>query len=261
MTLKSMEFQIGIRKHNNEFLYENSSLIKDFLFIKNPRKYWLADPFIINYNGKHLLFAEAATKRAWKGEIFFAEIDPNRINSVKWKKCLKKDFHLSFPNVFLKNNTLYMMPETNEDNCISIYECVSINDTIVWSDNNIVLNNIKSVDSVFIDDYLITYNISNDVYKLQLYSLKNMLFLSELIDEKSKFRPAGRIIASGDNLIFPSQDCESGYGDGLIFNKLSINDSKMEINEFLEIDYKLLNKIFNVDRFKGIHTYNCDDTY
>ena len=261
MKLKSMEFQIGIRKHKGIFLYNNPGLIKDFLFIKNPHKYWLADPFIININGKHFLFAEAATKSAWKGEIVFAEIKSDKINSVKWKKCLKKDFHLSFPNVFLTGNTLCMMPETNEDNCVSIYECNSFENDVVWSDKKIVLSHIQSVDSVALEDYLITYNISGELYKLQFYSLTNRKLLFEIPDLDSKLRPAGKVIISNNILIYPSQDCEREYGGGLIFNQLLIDNDSIEINKFVELDSNFLNAAFNSKRFTGIHTYNSDDEY
>lgn len=261
MKLKSMEFQIGIRKHKGNFLYNNPKLIEEFIFIKNPHKYWLADPFIININGKHFLFAEAATKSAWKGEIVFAEIKPDKINSVKWKKCLKKDFHLSFPNVFLISNTLCMMPETNEDNCVSIYECNSFENNVAWSDKKIVLNDIQSVDSVSFEDYLITYNISDALYKLQFYSLTNRNLLFEIPDKEYKLRPAGNVISSSKCLIFPSQDCKSEYGGGLIFNQLLINNDSIEINKLVELDSNFLNAAFNSKRFTGIHTYNSDDEY
>lgn len=261
MKIKTMEFQLCIRKHNNAFLYENKELISDFVFIKNPKFHWLADPFIINIKNKHYLFVEAATKISWKGKLIYTEINPNNINKCKWKKCLKKDFHLSFPNVFIKDNELYMLPETSGDNSLAVYKCAN-NDFSSWKKEQTLIEGKTLVDTVFFNDYFVSYNISQNSFSLELYSKSSKELLDSIVDEGLTLRPAGKIFYTKHNdYVFVSQDCTFEYGCGLIFNKFSTENNKMIIRKDFEIDYKNLNKAFKRNNIVGIHTYNFDDTY
>ncbi len=261
MKIKTMEFQIGIRPHNGSFLYKDVNLISKFIFIKNPLGYWLADPFVIRVSEKHYLFAEAATKLKWKGKLVYAEINPFRPNKLKWKVCMKEKNHLSFPNVFLIEDTLFMLPETSEGNFLSVYKNIGDLSSLKWKKEKSYIIGKKLVDSIFIDNYIVTYNISNTDYCLELYSKGAAQLIDSICDSDYKLRPAGRFIETEDELIFVSQNCLREYGEGLIFNSFSIVDNQMIINKKFEINYVDLNKVFGKKNYVGIHTYNFDDKY
>lgn len=262
MKIKTLEFQIGIREHNGSFLYNDVGRIALFRFIKNPVLYWLADPFIININGKHFIFAEAAKKLTWKGKLVYSEINEKNPLSLKWKTCLKKDFHLSFPNVFIHSNSLYLMPETNEDNTLSIYKNINnLEPPFKWEKCCTLIKNKKLVDTIIYGEYLVSYDISNSCFKLELYSNHHTL-LDAIEDHDLSLRPAGNIIYKNDNkTILLTQNCKNEYGEGIIFNSFEIKDSKMSIEPLFEVNSSFLNAVFSRKIFSGIHTYNFDDKY
>lgn len=42
-----------------------------------------------------------------------------------FKEVLNENFHLSYPNVFEYDGSIYMLPETFESNQLRLYKCVS----------------------------------------------------------------------------------------------------------------------------------------
>src|SRR5262249_43618334 len=66
-------------------------------------------------------------------------------------------------------------------------------------------------------------------------------------------RPAGRILVVGDRLLRPAQDCEAGYGTGLVW--LEIDELTPHQYREREISRWPGNALRNAD---GIHTFNRD---
>lgn len=92
-----------------------------FSFVKPSRKYWYADPMLLDYKDATYVYAEQFDRLKKKGNIAVARIDETgRIG--KWKTVLSDSFHFSFPNVFLYKNDYYMIPETSEDKSVRIYK-------------------------------------------------------------------------------------------------------------------------------------------
>ncbi len=261
MRFKSLEFQIGIRVHKNRYFFKDTSLIKDFCFIKNPRNYWLADPFVINIGDKHYIFAEAARKTNWRGKLVYSEINEENLKKCKWKTCLLEDYHLSFPNVFTDTEGLHVIPESSESKALYRYNLISQqNKKITFGKKEILKNNVQFVDSIFYKEYLITYNIESLPYKLQMFAKDGNHLIDEIVDSRQHLRPAGNIITDITD-IFVSQDCEAEYGQGIIFNRIMIKNGRLNIKPLLEVDASLLNKELKQKIFTGIHTYNFDDKY
>lgn len=261
MNIKSQEFQLAIRDIKNGLpLYNCKNELVKFSFIKNPLLRWLADPFLFELDGKHYIFAESASRITGKGKLIYCEIDLNNIAKCKWKKCMDKKFHLSFPNVYVQNGSIFMLPETYQDNCLAKYVLKEKNDLSSWAKSTEIVSDKMLVDTVLFGDNYITYDISSEVYSLRLLS-SNGDFLDQINDTKLSLRPAGKIFVDNDKTIFVSQNCKDLYGCGLFFNYLSVNKNKMEINAFCSIDFQDLNFIFNKKNFVGIHTYNFDSKF
>ena len=261
MSIKSFEFQVAIRRHHNTFLYQDKKHLQDFILIKNPLLYWLADPFVVEINGLHYLFVEAANRITGKGKLIYTILESKSLNRCKWKKCLKEKYHLSFPNLFIDNDYLKMIPETHQNSCISVYES-SLNKKTFnnWSIDKTYVSNIECVDTIFLKNYLITYNISNPHYRLELYSLDGKCLFS-CFDTELTLRPAGKILYNNNHTIYVSQNCKHGYGSGIIFNYIDISRRTIYLKPFLQIDYNDLNIVFNNNIYNGIHTYNKDSEY
>lgn len=261
MNIKSYEFKLAIRRiQDNAYLYKDKNLLKEFKFIKNPFTRWLADPFVVEINNRHYIFAESASRITGKGKLIYTEINEKEINKCHWKTCLKEKFHLSFPNVSFENGKIEMIPETYQDNCIANY-VLKDDKQFSWVKNNDVVSNVKCVDTIKINEGYISYDISANTFALKFLSEDGKV-IDSMPDRNMSLRPAGKMFLDGTKRILVTQNCSTIYGEGLFFNEFNLEKgSKIKLDSFQAIDYKDLNSIFNVSYYVGIHTYNFDSKY
>ena len=237
-----------------------------FKVIENPKWAWAADPFLIKYNEKIMLFAELYLfKSERNGVIGYCEWNGQKFG--EWKVSMDKHWHLSYPNVWVENGKLYMCPESNQLEEIAIYELVSLPDK--WIKKRILLMNGRYADSTFLDyggeQYLFTYKhneFSNIEGKLLMYKVtKDGVTMPHLIsDDIKKARPGGNFFWNYGKLIRVSQNCEDEYGKELVFSEvLSV------CPEFKEKTIRRVKpnnvKIENNKNYIGIHTYNRLDNF
>ena len=118
--------------------------LNDSITIKNKPKKFLADPFVVNNQGRDICFLEEYSYETKKGHISAYELLDN--SYVDLGIVLEEHFHLSFPYIFEYDNKFYMCPETAEKNDIRIYE--SMNFPFQWKLKNILISDISAADSV-----------------------------------------------------------------------------------------------------------------
>ena len=51
-----------------------SSFDKDYTIIKLPKRYWIADPFLLRHDNKTFLFCEMMDRKVSHGKIGYAEL-------------------------------------------------------------------------------------------------------------------------------------------------------------------------------------------
>ena len=91
-----------------------------FRFLSAPRGFAWADPHLVDYQGRTLLFAEELkVDTAASGKIVCLEIDTG--GSVANRMvCVDRPYHLSFPQVFRYGGEYFMMPESMMDGTIQL---------------------------------------------------------------------------------------------------------------------------------------------
>lgn len=225
-----------------------------------------ADPFLFVYNKELYLFFE---EKNCVGKGFLKMTKSKDL--INWTKpiiVLKENFHLSFPFVFSMNGKVYMMPETNENNCIAIYEAIdeslssfSLKKKIIElaPHDDITLS---FVDSSFVEKdgicYLMTTIKRNEEYSLELYYADSLMgeFVkhpcSPLCVSNKYGRNGGRIQSYDGSLYRFSQDCFDSYGNNITVHRINrISETEYEEEVFIE------NLIPNKDPFKiGGHQFN-----
>lgn len=259
MNFKSRDYCVFYRLRNNDLVFENKKLLKNFSAIKNPFGKWCADPFPITINNKTYIFSELASNFSRKGNIAICCIDDKK---PKWKICFKPKFHISFPNVFFINDELFGVPETFEDKTVALYKINKNN--FKWEKERVLFNTAFSVDSIF-DKNNLNYLLSYDGFSeasMKILSLRKFKKPNEIIknisDTDLKLRPAGNIFNYENKLIFPSQNCSKNYGDGIIFNELIVKNDFL-IEPIFEIDHFDIKKFLKIKNCVGCHTYNFND--
>lgn len=242
---------------------EVSTAFYQFNRIIPPKDRIWADPFIVYRNNKYYIFIEELLYSTNKGHIAVIEMDEMG-NYEKPFPVLEKDYHLSYPNIFELEGTLYMIPETKENKTIELYRCVNFPDN--WKFESNLMENISAVDTtIYFKDRF--YWMFTNIRRNEGASSHDELFLyysedlfsgnwkyhpkNPIISDVRKARPAGKIFEHEGTIYRPSQDCSRHYGYGLNLNKIEILNSE---------DYKevLVDKAlpdWDAD-LKGIHTFN-----
>ena len=130
---------------------------KNSIFLKNPKNHFLADPFLLTEDNKNYCFVEDYDIKKSKGSICVYEISNNEVINIG--VALEESFHLSFPYLFKHDSKIYMLPETNENNDIRLYE--SIEFPLQWRLARIIKSNIQAVDSMIFQHNKLWWLFSN----------------------------------------------------------------------------------------------------
>lgn len=257
-------FTIAIRKKREKNLFRQDKFIPDFI-TPASRERWVADPMLIDANGKTYLFYESVLGD--KGHIEVAEVREDC--TVGESKIILQDVcHYSYPFVFSYKGEWYMIPESSADNEVRLYKSVHFPEQ--WMMRAVLLHG-KAVDTtVFEQDgqlYLITFFLGEKsekviphAYELELSDdnicLQEMKW--ETYDEL-RVRGAGPFIMTDHGLIRPAQiNQEQRYGDGLVFYKVSTED---EYNEKRICEINAINLKVSGYYVDGLHTYCSSDRF
>tara|TARA_R110002111_G_scaffold110212_5_gene169533 strand:- start:6273 stop:7922 length:1650 start_codon:yes stop_codon:yes gene_type:complete len=211
-----------------------------FKRIVPPKDRFWADPFVYEKNDNYYIFIEELLYKENKGKISVIEID-EKGNYTAPKTIIEKDYHLSYPFLFEEDNSLYMIPETSENNTIELYKCIDF--PLKWELSKVLINNVSAVDTTILkhsNKYWLFCNIKENEGASSLDEL--FLFYSDsllgewtnhpcnpIISDVSQSRPAGNVFEENGKLYRPSQDSSKNYGYGIKIN---------EIIELTETSYK-----------------------
>lgn len=233
---------------------------RKFVLLPNPSYAWAADPFLVKYREKIYLFAELFLYRSERnGVIGYCEYQNGQFG--EWTVTMDRHWHLSYPNVFVHDDKLYMCPESYQREDVSIYELQEFPDR--WKKVVTLIDNEKCADSTFFryegESYLFTFKPSFHQYggQLFLYHIKDGSIIGEqyISDNKISARPGGNVLYIDGKYFRVSQDCSSGYGCGLVFSEIR--------NVWPKYEESIVKRVSADDilgscqgKYIGIHTYN-----
>ena len=186
--------------------WKNPTLSKSMI-IKNPKNSFLADPFVIKYNNKTVIFVEDYSFKNRKGKISAYEI-----NSKSYKKLgtvIEEEFHLSYPFLIEDKEDLFMVPETHQTKDIRIYRCTEF--PLKWKLHKILISDIGAVDTnifKFNNKYWLFTNL--DTSNSSDYSSELHIFYADNI-ESSEWKPHAL-----NPVIFDSKKARNG---GMIYSE------------------------------------------
>ncbi len=231
-----------------------------FHLIPNPPFGWCADPFLVEYKSHIYLFAEIYLYKSERnGVIGYCEYRNGEFG--EWVVTMDKHWHLSYPNVFVHNDNLYMCPESYQREEIAVYRLIEFPDK--WRKVKTLIENGMYVDTTFLEMYDATYLFTFEpafsryggkllLYKFQGERMSQPLCITE---DVSKARPGGNLIRNGERIIRVSQNSLNGYGCGLVFNEVDALWPEYKEHELKRIFPKDI-PIESRREFLGVHTYN-----
>lgn len=249
-------WNIAYRDYTEEDSVVNASKKTKFNILKATKRFWYADPFLFEKDGKTYLFVEMFDNTTEIGVIGCSEYIDGKFTEPE--VVLQERFHLSFPYVFEKDGKILMMPETHEDNCIQLYEAVDFPKK--WKKLCVVVKDIDAVDTVIENDCFIASVICPEKdmsIDLCVYDkCGNEMPYSPVYKHRLDKRGAGMCFTHKNTRLRPAQSCENGvYGGKIIFYKINQCDSDGYFEEkFSEITPENID-VPELKNLNGIHTY------
>lgn len=246
-----MHWQIAYRTERNA----------PFCLVDNPPYAWAADPFLVEYRGKIYLFAELFLYRSERnGVIGYCRYENGRFG--KWRISMDEHWHLSYPNVFVRNGELFMCPECWQKNEVGIYRLTGFPDK--WEQTGCLFHNARYVDTTFLEQdgeqYIFTFapDFVGDKGRLLLFLEKkdgSVTGPQVITSDISLARPGGNIIRQDGKWFRVSQNCQNSYGEGLVFSEIDSLWPEYKEHAVRRIFPKDLN-IETKKKVLGVHTYN-----
>jgi hypothetical protein len=239
-----------------------STSFSRFKKIIPPKDRFWADPHVFFKDDIYYIFVEEYLFRQKKGHISLIEMQ----QSGKYSdpiKVLEEPFHMSYPNIFENNGTLFMIPETQQAQSINLYECTDF--PTKWKHRETLFDSVEAVDSTILfhkNKWWLFTNIveprgTENYNELSLFYSDNPLSrdwhchpLNPIISDIKTARSAGRIFKQNDILYRPSQCCNPYYGYGIKINEIiSLTEKEYQEKEIAFIEPKWEKKL------KGTHTF------
>jgi len=183
---------------------------------------FVADPFMLRRDHTWYMFFEVMNSETKLGEIGLATSN----DALTWtydRIVLEEPFHLSYPHVFEWQNEYYMIPEMLRADAVGLYK--ALNFPYDWTQVAELLEGKHADPSLlrFNDRWwLFTCSPPYQHDTLKLYFADELTGpwtehpKSPLIqNDKSRARPAGRILKLGKRLFRLAQDCALRYGSSV----------------------------------------------
>ena len=216
---------------------------QSFHDVPSPSGSQLADPFVVEDNGRNWLFVEEIPAPGAKGHLAVIELGKDGGFSEP-VSVLEKPYHLSYPFVFRDQGEFFMLPETSANHTIELYRATRF--PFEWKLHKVLFSNVRAVDTtpLFLDGiwYLLTTSAR--------HGHETFLFWSKALDGEWHYHPrnpicsdvrrargAGAIFRSHGTLIRPAQDCSMRYGYAIALNRvLTISPTDYQ-EELIEVIY------------------------
>jgi hypothetical protein len=223
------------------------------------RRYY-ADPFVLLREGIAHVFCEEVPFATGKGVISHFTIEADG-NASTPHPVLEQPYHLSYPFVFERDGTVWMIPESSANRTVELYRAERFPDR--WVKEGVLLDGILADDATLIerDGRFWLFAAVRDWQASSWEALG--LFHADaltgpwqahsgnpvLLDPTSA-RPAGALFTHQGQLIRPAQDCGRGYGTGLAFCRVD------RLDETGFAQSVLTRVVPRTRQVRGLHTYN-----
>jgi hypothetical protein len=249
---KRDRWSIGIFRYDRlEDLFTLQPLSQTFFHgeqgIRINRNYQavVADPFLITYGNYLHLFYEVKTDHG-HGRIFAKSM----ARDGQWQShgvVLNEPFHLSYPQVFVLNGKIFMLPESAQSGTVRLYEAIDF--PTRWCFNRTLINeDLRDPTLINTPEDGLYILATTKEYVLKMFHAKRIeqqfTDLNVAITNDPKIsRCAGSIIKMDNKYIRPAQDCSEDYGKKIHFQTIqSFSKSKFyEIPSGLDHQIPTLN--------------------
>ena len=203
--------------------------------IPDDGRRFYADPFLFVWEGRHWLFCEEYPYATGKGILSVAPLDADG-RAGAFRPILEAEGHLSWPQVFLHQGQIYMIPESAAANRVELWRATDF--PYGWVLDRVLIDGVRAHDPVLHvtpNGAFMLANVDDDGGSswdaLGLFHAPDLFGdwrahpRNPLIVDASSVRGASPIIPRGGELWRATQDCRTGYGDGLVLCRITRLDT------------------------------------
>lgn len=223
-----------------------------------PADRWFADPFILSVSESKIeLLVEEYVYSIKKGRIAKLTIDRTNYSLLRNDLVLELDTHLSFPAIIREGKHIYIYPENSDASNLCLYKYnVEENSCILMEK----LSDDPLADAICTSAFggkqllstVVPYQ-NGDTLGVFLFddNSKRYKWQYDVSFKEKIARNAGDIFLVDNRYYRAAQICNHGYGEGLSFQRLSVDDNK-------KIKLEEVARMYSPNpRFEiGMHTFN-----
>lgn len=253
--IRSYKWDLAIALTSEGHRYDASNW-NNFYIIKAPKGKWYADPFILDVTDDNIVvLVEEFTYSINRGRLAKLVIDKETYKIKQEKIILDLSTHLSFPAVLRLGGDVYLYPENSASGKSILYRYNPENDALVVVNT---LSKLPLTDAIMAEidgqNYLFATKIpTQNGNELTIYEstdkMGNYSPAQAITFADNTARSAGDIFVDNNRIIRPAQNCNGGYGVGLVFQEVTKDKNGKFIIKELFRQYPLKGYI-------GMHTYN-----
>ena len=227
--------------------------------IPNPKKHYLADPFVVSRSEGSYLFVEDFDLIKNKGAIRLYKVNNDEVEDLGI--IIEEAFHMSFPFIFEYDEEMYMCPETSESEEIRLYKCIDFPKK--WIFHSIAIKNINAVDTMIFNKDGYWWLFTNvDTSKVQEFCSELLIFYSHnplngnwIPHKKNPVIVNSGIARNGGILVDDKHHYRVAQRQGFLKYGESISVRKIDIlseDKYSESEFCTLNTNFDKSAI-GIH--------
>jgi hypothetical protein len=206
------------------------------------RNRFLADPFGAIIDGVPSAYCEEIDPTTTLGVILRLELSDGELKPAE--RMLEKSYHVSYPYVLEHEHEWYAIPESGENNEVSLYRLEDSGR--IWRKHAVLISGLRAVDStVFVHNgkFWLLCGVNDDApnYRLLLYHADALLGPWRpharnpvKVDIRSA-RPAGAPFMLDGALHRPAQDCTRKYGRRVSILRITAIDERNYEEELVAV--------------------------
>jgi hypothetical protein len=253
---------VGLRRSGTPLLADSpgrAGALPQFAFLPNPPGRFLADPFLVQHEGRTWLFVEDYGFDDRRGVISCGELLAD--GSVQGlRPCLERPHHLSYPSVFWHRGEAWMIPESEQHGTVDLYRAVDF--PYRWTHERTLLT-LRCVDPTpFRHDgrwwLYVTHTAVPGIGVTTLLYWADRLTgpwhlhpLGPVCEDVRAARGAGPVYSVDGTPYRPSQDCAGRYGRALVLNEVR----RLTPTEYVERAVRRI-EIDPALGYDGLHHYH-----
>lgn len=189
---------------------------------------FLADPFAVSSTSNDIfILAEDFDWSTGLGQI--AAVKWPWAHAASWTPIIQSDRHLSYPYTFENEGTSFCVPENAETRQVALYRLIP--QDRCWQRDRILIDNFAALDPTIVRYDRLWWLFCTDAdagpneflcawYATSLNDEWTPHSGNPLRVDVRGARPAGKPFMYEGALIRPAQDCSTGYGRGITFNRI-----------------------------------------